>query len=564
MAGGLLNLVAVGNQNVLLNGNPDKTFFKTKYSKYTNFGLQKFRIDFQGVKNLNLTEQSEFTFKVPRYADLLMDTYLVISLPHIWSTILPPSDTNNDWIPYEFKWIDNIGTQIIKEVQIVCGGALLQKFSGSYLMNMVERDFSKDKKDLFNKMTGNTNDLTNPELIENRNNSYPNAFYTPNQNGSAPSIYAKDLYIPINCWFTLNSKLALPLVAMQKNELEIKFIFRSIQELFTVRDVSDKINDYPRIRPNFTNNLFGMYRFLQTPPSVELNDYDYDDRRVIWNSNIHLMSTYCFLSEDERKLFAAKEQNYLIKTVYEYTFNNIVGSSKVELNTNGLISNWMFYLQRSDINLRNEWSNYTNWPYDYIPQNISLAPKELPLSYPSNVYGNDDVFINGESFDTIKLGPGYNKNGTLTNLYINPIYSNINTENILQEFAILIDGNYRENLMKSDVYNFIEKYVRTSGNSPNGLYCYNFAIHSNPFEYQPSGAINMSMFNKVELELTTIVPELDENAAVYTLRDEFGNLVGINKPSWIIYGYTYDLVLLEERYNVLTFVGGEASLMYAR
>ena len=31
MAGGLLNLVAYGNQNVILNSNPKKTFFKTTY-----------------------------------------------------------------------------------------------------------------------------------------------------------------------------------------------------------------------------------------------------------------------------------------------------------------------------------------------------------------------------------------------------------------------------------------------------------------------------------------------------------------------------------------------------
>ena len=41
MAGGLLNLVAVGNQNVILNGNPQKTFFTSTYKKYTNFGMQK-------------------------------------------------------------------------------------------------------------------------------------------------------------------------------------------------------------------------------------------------------------------------------------------------------------------------------------------------------------------------------------------------------------------------------------------------------------------------------------------------------------------------------------------
>ncbi len=40
MPGGLLNLISSGNQNIYLNGNPSKTFFKTKYAKYTNFGMQ--------------------------------------------------------------------------------------------------------------------------------------------------------------------------------------------------------------------------------------------------------------------------------------------------------------------------------------------------------------------------------------------------------------------------------------------------------------------------------------------------------------------------------------------
>jgi hypothetical protein len=55
MAGGLLNLVAVGNQNVFLTGNPKKTFFKFVYAKYTNFGLQRFRLDYEGSRNLNLS-----------------------------------------------------------------------------------------------------------------------------------------------------------------------------------------------------------------------------------------------------------------------------------------------------------------------------------------------------------------------------------------------------------------------------------------------------------------------------------------------------------------------------
>lgn len=135
MPGGLLNIVAFGNQNVYLNGNPSKTFFKTTYKKYTNFGLQKFRIDFDGLRNLRMSESSKFTFRVKRYAELLMDTYLVVQLPTIWSPIYPPYDCSSNWVPYEFKWIENLGTQMIQEVEINVGGSTLNRFSGEYLLS---------------------------------------------------------------------------------------------------------------------------------------------------------------------------------------------------------------------------------------------------------------------------------------------------------------------------------------------------------------------------------------------------------------------------------------------
>ena len=150
MAGGLLNIVSTGNNNLFLTGNPSKTFFKVTYSKYSNFGLQKFRIDYDGLRELRPTEPSTFKFKMPRYADLLMDTYIVFRLPDIWSPIYPPTDdTSRNWSPYEFKWIENIGAQLIRNIKFTVGGQTIQTFSGQYLYNMVQRDFSAEKKKLF-------------------------------------------------------------------------------------------------------------------------------------------------------------------------------------------------------------------------------------------------------------------------------------------------------------------------------------------------------------------------------------------------------------------------------
>ena len=559
MAGGLLNLVSQGQQNIILNGNPSKTFFKVKYSKYTNFGLQKFRVDFEGAKTLRLTEESSFTFKIPRYADLLMDCYVSVDIPTIWSPILPPQNntTNTNWAPYEFRWIENLGAQMISKISITCGNQTLQEFSGTYLLAQVQRDFNGTKRLLFDSMSGNTPDLNDPANYGARVNSYPNAFYTDNPIGSEPSIRGKTLYIPLNAWFNLRSQMAFPLIALQYNELHINITFRPINELFQIRDVFDQVNNYPYVAPNFNLYYMQMYRFLQPPPDVNLGPTSYVDTRTLWNTDIHLNCTYCFLSNDESKLFALNEQKYLFKQVYEKPYYNLSGSTKIQLDSIGMVSSHMFFLRRSDANLRNEWSNYTNWPYKYMPNDIVQAPStgSYQITQTSATGGNHIVTLNG---------PGVNPDGYMTGLMVTGDYSTQNQKGILISLAILFDGQYRENSQPAGVYNFIEKYLRTDGFAPYGLYCYNYCLNSSPFDLQPSGAINMSRFNTIEFEIVTINPPLDPLAQTMTICDPVtGNIIGINKPTWRIYDYNFDLYLFEDRINVVTFIGGNCGLMYA-
>jgi hypothetical protein len=46
--------------------------------------------------------------------------------------------------------------------------------------------------------------------------------------------------------------------------------------------------------------------------------------------------------------------------------------------------------------------------------------------------------------------------------------------------------------------------------------------------------------------------------------DENGNAIGIQKSSWRLYEYNFNLTLFEERYNVLSFINGNAAMLYAR
>ena len=613
MAGGLLNLVSSGQQNILLNGNPSKTFWKSSFKKYTNFGLQKFRVDFEGTPTIKLTESSTFLFKIPRYADILLDCYLSFTLPNIWSPILPPTripgltddekianaeataadsvedatieeiiyplcDSFTNWAPYEFKWIENMGALMISKITINCGNQKLQEFSGHYLLSLAQRDFSDQKLKLFYEMIGNVPELNDPANAHGRKRMYPNAFFTENPVGAEPSIRGRTLYVPLNAWFMLTTHMAFPLVSLQYNELQVSITLRPINEMFQIRDVMDYVNNFPYVAPNFNQYYMQMYRFLQTPPDIDLGYASYIDQRSIWNPDIHLNCTYGFLSNDESQVFAKNNQTYLFKQVNEKVFYNVTGTQKVDLDSLGLISSWMFFFQRSDVNLRNEWSNYTNWPYNRtIPTDVEPAPicivdrlhpsttstaaAAATVALTESLYNNP---ANAATFCCQLIGPGVNPNGARTGLFITGDYHSENHKDILVNMGIILDGQYRENLQPAGIFNLIEKYVRTDGNAPEGLCCYNFSLQTTPFQTQPSGAINMNCFNSVQLEFNTTVPSLDPYAQVLTICDPVtGNIIGVNKPSWRIYDYNYNLYVMEERQNMLMFVGGNAALMYA-
>ena len=701
MPGGLLNLISEGTLNSILTGNPKKTFFSTTYSKYTNFGMQKFRIDYEGLKMLRMTEDSMFTFNIPRYADLLMDTYFVVTLPNIWSPVrefFPPlptdiSDsltnnkispiTRNFW-PFEFKWIENLGSQMIKNVKYSIGGTVIQEFTGQYLYNMVQRDFSKAKQELFDEMTGNTKELNDPANYAGRSENYPNAIFNEDWINSSrthglgpePSIRGRKIYVPLNIWSTLNSKLAFPLISLQYQQLSIEITCRPIQELFVVRyqptrEIAEKFNELEirmytdtdvssnistsrlnqliddtknignYVQPNQVNRYYQIFRFLNEPISppqdtntmtdilyrnhdgnIDIsqcyiqdnrrsngtitldNDDDYINKNSDWNSDIHLLANYVFLSDEERIRFASKEQSYLIKEVHETTYYNKTGNNLINLNSHGLVSSWMWFFQRSDVNLRNQWSNYTNWDYNNIPykgiNDIINNYKSTNIS--KRLYDRSNIFINSynpPSWDSATLSnfglqiiePNQSDISNLQNLSnsIDRIQGRQNYENIninytllpkpylvsgpvhlenqyeiMTNWALLLNGKYRETTMDSGVLNYIEKYIRTAGNGKPGLYCYNFTLNTDPFQYQPSGAINLSKFSLIQFESVTIIPPQRDNINFTAIKDVCGNIIGINKPFWRQFKYNYNLHVMEERYNILKFTTGMASLVFSR
>ena len=64
MGAGVLNILCESDNDIILVGNPSKTFFKKTIVSHTNFGKQKFRIDFEGNTRLNYNSPTVYNFKI--------------------------------------------------------------------------------------------------------------------------------------------------------------------------------------------------------------------------------------------------------------------------------------------------------------------------------------------------------------------------------------------------------------------------------------------------------------------------------------------------------------------
>lgn len=541
MAGGLLNLVATSAQNTIIFHNPKKTLFKCKYRKTTNFGIQKFRIDQKGTSVLHFNEPTTFNFEMPRYADLLNECFIVLTIPDIYSSLYKKTTTSggittSQYNPYEFKWVKELGNTMIQHVEVFSGGAKLIKYSGEYFSQSIHRDYDDSKLKLWREMIGDIDELKNPELAFDNNGSYPNTFYdedATNPNNITPSILGRKLYIPLKLWFCEKTYTSLPLISMQYNTLEIRVTFRPIKELYTIKNIDGDDND-TRISPNPNNATHQMVNFIHPPDNVDQTVTS--NTSQLWVPDIHMVSNYIFLDEAERNTFAKETQEYLIKDVIEHDINNIFTNHIVRFQTNGLVSNFMFRFRRSDVNERNEWMNYTNYKYENKQNNV-LKTKSIP----------------GFTSFTGKITTNYPTEDP-----------NINKKNILVKWGLEYDGKVREEEFDSGVVGYMEPYTRTSGSNKDGVYIYSFASNIDSTNYQPYGGADLTKFENIEMKLELLEPPKDPSGLYYDICDDDGAIIGTRKNVYDMYKYRYDMKIFEERYNIISFKNGLAGLIFSR
>uniref|UniRef100_A0A6C0EKA0 Major capsid protein N-terminal domain-containing protein n=1 Tax=viral metagenome TaxID=1070528 RepID=A0A6C0EKA0_9ZZZZ len=237
MGGGLLQLSAYGSENEYINGNPQITFFKTVYRRYTNFSIQSIEIPLEGSHELSYENTIKLKTKIPRNADLVKNIFLEFTLPDIFSS-------EED----EFFWVRGIGPSMINYIDIFIGGNKIERISGKYIWNINNLTTKGDKQFLVDKMIGNESDLSYTHLDNNRYVGSDNTKYKCNKKISKfykthPSIFGRVLTIPIPFWFTKNTGLAVPLISLQYHEINIEIDFKPIKDLYTIKK-KDKMYYY--------------------------------------------------------------------------------------------------------------------------------------------------------------------------------------------------------------------------------------------------------------------------------------------------------------------------------
>ena len=299
--GGLLQLIAQGKQDVFLTGNPQITWFKMVYRRYTNYSVEQQIIPFDNQADFG----RRITVQIPRKGDLLGPLWLEIQLPALKNSVTgaPLSYTNAT------------AHALIQEISIEIGEQEIDKQTGEWMEMWSNYTVTQDKLQAWNNMIGKTEGNSAGNAPSNVVNLFGPLF----------------LYVPLRFWFCKNPGLYLPLLALQYHPIRVNITLRPLNQMFIVDSPTTDPCDISATAASITSMV--MY------------------------------GDYVHLDIDERRRFVANSHEYLIEQV-QYTPSTPIDRTasyiQIPMEFNHPLRELFWVVQRQVSTHANQWFNYTN------------------------------------------------------------------------------------------------------------------------------------------------------------------------------------------------------------
>ena len=333
-----MQIVALGKQDVYLTGNPQFTYFKMIYRRHTNFATESIQVHWDS-NTITPELGTTLTATIPRQAELVNGIWLQVVLPK--DTADPPADP-------EPTWIDGVGNALVKRADIEIGGHLVDRHYGEWMNIWGELTTPQGKLQGYDKMVGNNTNL-----------------------GAATE---QRLDIPLLFWFCRNPGLALPLVALQNQDVKLKIQLETLANLIqsgTLTTPSDL---------NLT--LWVDYVFLDTDERRRFAQVSHEyliEQLQVNNFTVATTETTnkrCELWFD----YPIKEFNWVIHTPTDklFDFDNTFTTAKFELDSRVVVPSRRpeYYLQIENYN------HHQRVPrYDGITGSEEITPITTPATY---------------------------------------------------------------------------------------------------------------------------------------------------------------------------------------
>jgi len=177
MAGGLSQLVAYGAQDLYLTGNPQITFFKTVYRRYTNFAVESIQQTINGSVGFG----NKVSTQISRNGDLITDIVVEFVLTKV-------GNGGTTYYPAE---------EMLQDVELEIGGQRIDKHYNDWFRTYDSLFRMNDDRTNYRRMT----DWVNNEQVGAQ----------------------KRFYVPLIFFFNQTPGLALPLIALQYHEVKLYF-----------------------------------------------------------------------------------------------------------------------------------------------------------------------------------------------------------------------------------------------------------------------------------------------------------------------------------------------------